>query len=163
MSEQRPHSEYRIIVNARERAVDHDVFTFDEVVALAHDLPPGEGGEYHISYRHAAGPKEDGDLVQGEKVTVKNGTEFVVESRPKPPHEYYITVNGRERTVDHDKLTYDEVAALAPNLPPLVDGREYIVTYRNAVAPKAEGDLIPGETVTVKNGTEFVVEPGNRS
>jgi hypothetical protein len=86
-----------------------------------------------------------------------------IEPRHEPPREYRITVNGRERTVDHDKLTYEEVVALAPNLPPLQDGREYIVTYRNAVAPKADGDLIPGETVTIKDGSEFVVEPGNRS
>jgi hypothetical protein len=78
-------------------------------------------------------------------------------------HEYHVIVNGRERTVDHDVLTYDQVVALAPNLPPPVEGVEYHVTYRHAVAPKKEGDLIQGETVTVKNGTEFVVEPGNRS
>lgn len=77
--------------------------------------------------------------------------------------DFHIIVNTRERTVEHDVLTYKEVVALAPNLPPLKEGMEYIVTYRHAVAPKHEGDLIEGETVTVKNGTEFVVEPGNRS
>ena len=82
---------------------------------------------------------------------------------PKPPHEYHITVNTRPRTVDHDKLTYEQVVELAPNLPPLTDGGEYIVTYSHAVAPKEHGDLIPGETVTIKDGTEFVVEPSNRS
>ena len=81
----------------------------------------------------------------------------------KAHHEFHIIVNTRERAVDHDVLTYSEVVALAPNLPPLAEGGEYIVSYRHAVAPKVDGDLIEGETVTVRNGTEFVVEPGNRS
>jgi hypothetical protein len=76
--------------------------------------------------------------------------------------EYHIRVNTRERTVDHDVLTYAEVVALAPNLPPLKEGQEYIVTFIHAVKPE-HGDLIEGETVTIRNGTEFVVEPGNRS
>lgn len=78
-------------------------------------------------------------------------------------HEFHIIVNSRERTVTKDVLTYDEVVSLAPNLPPPAEGQEYIVTYRHAVAPQQDGDLIAGETVTIKNGTQFVVEPGNRS
>ena len=81
----------------------------------------------------------------------------------KPKPEYHIIVNARERTVSHDVLTYDEVVALAPNLPPPGEGVEYHVTYRGAIAPKEDGDLVKGESVTVKNGTQFVVEPGNRS
>lgn len=80
----------------------------------------------------------------------------------KQDRDFHIKVNSRERVVENDVLTYREVVALS-NLPPLQDGMEYIVTYKRAVAPKHEGDLIEGETVTVKDGTEFVVEPGNRS
>lgn len=78
-------------------------------------------------------------------------------------HEYHINVNGRERTVPSNVLTFNEVVALAPNLPPPGDGVEYHVTYEHAVAPKENGDLVQGETVTIKNGTHFVVAPGNRS
>lgn len=80
-------------------------------------------------------------------------------------HDYHILVNGRERTVESDRLTYDQVVALAPNLPPPTPGVEYDydVTYTGAVEPKKDGDLIAGETVTIKNGTHFVVSPSNRS
>ncbi len=77
-------------------------------------------------------------------------------------HEYKIFVNGREAIINSDVVTYAQVVALAPNLPPPGDGVEYQVTYSDAGDPKA-GDLIPGESVRIKNGTQFVVEPGNRS
>ncbi len=77
-------------------------------------------------------------------------------------HDFHIKVNSRERVVEHAVLTYQEVVTLS-NLPPLKEGMEYIVTYKHAEAPKHDGDLIEGETVTVRNGTEFVVEPSNRS
>jgi Multiubiquitin len=73
-----------------------------------------------------------------------------------------IGVNGRERLIKSDRVTYDEVVALA-GYPSAAEGTEYIVTYKHAVSPKHEGDLITGEHVIVKDGTDFVVEPGNRS
>ncbi len=78
------------------------------------------------------------------------------------PREYHIVVNGRERLVDHDELTYAQVVALAPNMPPPSDHVELLVSYVNA-AHHAKGDLIPGESVRIKNGTQFSVAPGNRS
>jgi len=78
------------------------------------------------------------------------------------PHLFHIVVNGRERTVNSDIVTYEQVIALAPNLPPQGDGVEYNVTFSNAFNPH-EGDLIAGESVVVKNGTHFVVSSSNRS
>lgn len=77
-------------------------------------------------------------------------------------HSYHINVNGRDRTVETDILTYDQVVALAPNLPPPGDNVAYDVTFTGAVDPK-DGDLIAGESVTIKDGTHFVVSPSNRS
>lgn len=76
--------------------------------------------------------------------------------------EWRIIVNGREKIVDHETLTFDEVVALAPNLPPPGDGVQYKVAYEHAREPKS-GTVIPGESVIVKNGTEFVVTATNRS
>lgn len=76
-------------------------------------------------------------------------------------HDYHIVVNGREQTIHSDRVTYKEAVELA-GYPPPTDGVEYIVTFRHAVKPE-HGDLIPGEHVIVKDGTEFVVEPSNRS
>jgi hypothetical protein len=77
-------------------------------------------------------------------------------------HDYHIIVNGREKTVESDILTFDQVIALAPNLPPPGPGVDYKVTYRLAVDPR-EGTLISGESVKIKNGSEFVVSATNRS
>ncbi len=82
--------------------------------------------------------------------------------RLRTRRKIHIYVNGRERTVDHKVLTFDEVVQLAPNLPPLTEDTEYRVTFSGAVRPK-DGDLIAKETVEVKDGTEFRVSPTNRS
>lgn len=75
---------------------------------------------------------------------------------------YQIVVNGRNFDVTGNVVTYEQVVALAPNLPPTGEGVEYNVTFGGAVKPK-EGDLIHGETVNIKNGTHFVVSSSNRS
>lgn len=75
---------------------------------------------------------------------------------------WHIIVNGREKTVDHQTLTFDEVVALAPNLPPPGEGVQYTVTFEHAEQPKS-GTLIQGERVVIKDGTQFVVTATNRS
>ena len=77
-------------------------------------------------------------------------------------HSWHIIVNGREKTVDHQTLTFDEVVALAPGLPPPGPGVEYKVVFEHAEHPKS-GTLVQGESVVVKDGTEFVVTATNRS
>ncbi len=76
--------------------------------------------------------------------------------------DYHIIISGREKTVEGDVLTFDQVVALAPNLPAPGPGVDYKVTFRHAVDPQ-EGTLIHGESVKIKNGTEFVVSATNRS
>lgn len=78
------------------------------------------------------------------------------------PRTFRIVVNGRERIVSSDVVTYEQIVALTPNLPPPGVGVEYNVTFSSAVKPD-EGDLIAGETVIIKNGTHFVVSSSNRS
>jgi hypothetical protein len=76
--------------------------------------------------------------------------------------EWHIVVNGREKHVNHQRVTFDEVVALGPNLPPPGPTVEYKVVFEHAEEPKS-GALIQGESVLVKNGTEFVVTATNRS
>ena len=76
------------------------------------------------------------------------------------PKNYRIQVNGVEKSVDHDVLTYDEVVHLAfpqPN-PETI----YSVTFEKARDPK-EGELVAGESVTIKENTEFDVDDTGRS
>ncbi len=73
---------------------------------------------------------------------------------------YRIYINGVEKTVDHEVLTYDEVVQLFVTQP--VDGTIYAVSFEHAKEPK-EGDLVEGDSVTIKQNTEFDVDDTGRS
>jgi hypothetical protein len=74
---------YKVIVNAREKTVDTDELTFDQVVRLAFDEPPtGENVQITVLYRRGHGNKE-GTLVAGQSVKVKNGMVFDVTATNK--------------------------------------------------------------------------------
>lgn len=68
---------YRIYVSGVEKTVNHDVLTYDEVVGLF-VAQPVEGTVYAVSFEHARDPKE-GELVSGQRVTIKQNTEFDVD------------------------------------------------------------------------------------
>jgi Multiubiquitin len=68
---------YKITVNGVEHTVDHDVLSFDEVVAL--EFPNADPNTiFSVSFDHAKEPKE-GELLAGRSVTVKQNTEFDVD------------------------------------------------------------------------------------
>ncbi|MFL6090442.1 MAG: multiubiquitin domain-containing protein [Aeromicrobium sp.] len=73
---------------------------------------------------------------------------------------YKIYVNGVEKEVDHEVLTYDEVVRLFVAAP--VDGTIYAVTFEHGKDPH-EGELVSGQTVTIKNNTQFDVDDTGRS
>jgi multiubiquitin len=73
---------------------------------------------------------------------------------------YKIFVNGVEKTIDHDVLDYDEIVRLF--VPEPVEGTIYAVSFEHAKEPK-EGDLVAGQSVTIKQNTEFDVDDTGRS
>jgi len=73
---------------------------------------------------------------------------------------YKVAVNGTPTTVDHEVLSYDEVVRLAfPNPDP---NTIYSVSFEHAKEPK-EGELLSGQSVTIKENTEFDVDDTGRS
>jgi hypothetical protein len=73
---------------------------------------------------------------------------------------FKIHVNGTEKTVDHEVLTFAEVVELAfPSHDPLTI---FSVTFSHAREPN-EGELLEGGSVTIKNNTEFDVDDTGRS
>lgn len=82
--------------------------------------------------------------------------------KPGDGHEknFKITVSGVEKIVDHDVLTYEEVVRLFIAQP--VEGTVYAVSFEHAKEPK-EGDLVAGQSVTIKQNTEFDVDDTGRS
>lgn len=75
--------EVTIIVNGREKLVPKEELSFDEIVALAFDNPPGgQNVIFTITYRRGHGNKE-GSLIQGETVKIKDGMIFNVTATNK--------------------------------------------------------------------------------
>lgn len=75
--------------------------------------------------------------------------------------DYRIIVNGEEHTVASDVVSYEEVVKLAYPVPPVANA-VYSVTFEKAKEPH-EGELVAGQTVLVKDGTEFDVTPTGKS
>ena len=75
--------------------------------------------------------------------------------------DYRIVVNGEEKTVKSDVVSYEEVVLLAYPEPPMPNAI-YSVTFEKAKEPHA-GDLVRGQTVEIKEGTEFDVTPTGKS
>lgn len=78
-------------------------------------------------------------------------------------HEYKIVVNGREKSVMSQVLTFDEVVALA--FDPVPTGPEvfFTIAYRHAKSEPHDGTLTDSETVEVKDGTIFDVTQTDKS
>jgi hypothetical protein len=70
-------------------------------------------------------------------------------------HDYKIVVNGREKTVLTDELTFEGVLHLAFNPVPSGPNWVFTVTYRHAAGPRTHGTLVKGDTVKIKDGTVF--------
>ncbi len=75
-----PHKSIRIVVNGREKTVDGDEVTYDDIIDIA--FPNGGRGdliEYTVAYTYGGGRKTEGIVKERDRVKIKNGTEFLVE------------------------------------------------------------------------------------
>ncbi len=78
-------------------------------------------------------------------------------------HTYTITVNGRQKTVTSDGLTFDQVVALAFDPVPSGPNVEVTVAYRRGHGDKPAGSLYEGQSVKVKEGMIFDVTVTDKS
>lgn len=70
---------FEIIVNGREKVVDHRVLTFEEVVRLAgYTTSTDPNITFTVTYSRAVKPQHEGILSEGGEVTIKHGTIFDV-------------------------------------------------------------------------------------
>jgi len=76
---------------------------------------------------------------------------------------FKIFVNTREKTVEAEALSFDDVAKLAFGNVPSGDGVLITVLYHHADQHPADGALLSGQTVKIKNNTSFDVTQTNRS
>jgi hypothetical protein len=74
--------------------------------------------------------------------------------------EFTIIVNGREKKVGQDKLTFEQLVALAFENPPSGPNVVITVTYKSK---GKEGSLLPGQSVEIQNGMIFNVKATDKS
>ena len=83
-------------------------------------------------------------------------------SAVKKDHDFKIIVNGTEFEVPDESVSYGQVTKLAYPVPPTPD-TVFSVTYEKAKGHPHDGELVPGQSVEIKNGTEFDVTPTGKS
>lgn len=66
-----------------------------------------------------------------------------------------IIVNGREKVVASDELSFDDVVGLAFDTPPSGPNIMITVSYRNSAGRPPNGTLVAGGIVKVQDGTVF--------
>jgi Multiubiquitin len=75
--------------------------------------------------------------------------------------EFTIIVNGRMKKVTTDEVSFEQIVDLAfDNSPP--SGPNIVITVTYKIEGK-QGTLLPGGTVTIKNGTIFNVTATDKS
>jgi hypothetical protein len=77
--------------------------------------------------------------------------------------EVTIIVNGRQKVVTKDEMSFDEIVALAYDNPPSGENIVFTITYRRGHSHKPEGTLVQGETVKIKDGMIFNVTATDKS
>lgn len=85
------------------------------------------------------------------------------EEADKHHKEITIVINGTAKTIQKERLTFEEVIALAFDNPPTGDGVQFTVQYSRGHSDKPKGTLVEGQSVETKEGMEFDVTPTNRS
>ncbi len=84
------------------------------------------------------------------------------QTEPGKEHEVTIIVNGRERTVADKDVSFEEAVELAFPGSPAGPDIVYTVAFRKAAGNRT-GDLLPGQSVKVKEGTIFDVTQTDKS
>lgn len=87
----------------------------------------------------------------------------MVEEKLKNKHEIIIFVNGEEKMVKKDKISYEEVIELAFGHYEDNETVNYTVIYFKGNNNKPNGFLLKGQVVMVKKGMRINVTRTNKS
>ena len=86
----------------------------------------------------------------------------ITDQAPEDHKKYTIIVNSRPKSVENERITYDEVVHLAFENPPTGDNIEITVAYRNG--PRGtQGFLTKGQSVKIINDMIFNVKATDKS
>jgi hypothetical protein len=113
-------------------------------------------------YREVSGDREDKPILNGpETVHLKEDEHF--HSGQAQIKEFKIIVNGREKVVATERLSFNEVVSLGISVQPTGTNILFTITYENGPHANPEGTLMQGATVKIKNGMRFDVSATNQS
>jgi hypothetical protein len=147
-----------VIVHVNTKAINlpsHKV-TGEEIKKAAID----QGVEIQLDFElieEARGEHPARTIKDDEEITVNDQSAFLAK-----PRVFTIFVNTKEKEVTERELSFARVVELAQPLPS-GPNYEYTVDYRRAVGKKEKGELMPGESVEIKDGTRFDVTPTDKS
>jgi hypothetical protein len=74
-----------------------------------------------------------------------------------------IVVNGREKTVSGNEISYEQVVRLGLDPVPTGPNVAITVTYSGARSRPDSGTLTPGHSIGIKKGTRFNVKATDKS
>jgi hypothetical protein len=77
--------------------------------------------------------------------------------------QFTVFVNGRQKVVTSERLSFDQIVALAFDTPPSGPNILFTVTFRKGDDEKKEGTLVEGQTVKIKDGMIFNVTATDKS
>jgi hypothetical protein len=63
-----------------------------------------------------------------------------------------IYINGTAKVIQKERLTFDEIIALAFDNPPSGDGVQFTIQYSRGHSDKPKGTLVEGQSVETKEG-----------
>lgn len=95
--------------------------------------------------------------------TVEQARDLVKPDPKLDKGEYRVIVNGRQKTVDSDEVTFEEAIRLAFDQPPSGPYIVFTVSYRNGAGRPPEGRLVAGQGVKIQDGTIFNVTATDKS
>lgn len=70
---------------------------------------------------------------------------------------FHIIINTRPKDVTKEVLTFDDIIKLAFPTPDGINNPIFTVAFKNADQEPSSGTLVSGESVKIKNGTNFSV------
>lgn len=81
----------------------------------------------------------------------------------RPDRRVTIIVNGRPTKADASELSFEQLVALAFESAPTGPNILITITYRNGPRGNESGSLVPGQSVSLKDGMKFVVVATDKS
>jgi hypothetical protein len=129
----------------------------------AGEHPGADDGDINRAIEHIA--EAERDIAEGRGAAAEQQLKVAVHELEDAEHHkvFCIVINGRQKEVHKNHLTYEEVVLLAFPSPVTGTAPQFTVQYTRGPEKNPTGTLIEGQSVKIKDGMEFDVTQTNRS